>query len=56
MAHLDIYVKNRQEAVDYALSIGATMPDDQFSVPGFTPDWTTLYDPAGHPFCLCDEQ
>ena len=52
MLHLDIQVKDRQKAIDYALSIGAEMPSAQFCQPDWEVQWTTLLDPAGHPFCL----
>lgn len=52
MAHLDFVVKNREKAADFALSLGATMPLHQFCPPGWAQPWTTLLDPAGHPFCL----
>lgn len=57
MLHVDIAVKDRDQAVAYALSIGAKWPPEQFSVPGsgWEPDWTTLLDPDGHPFFLHDE-
>ena len=57
MAHLDIQVCDRTAAVEYALSIGARHPEKQFTVPGsgWVPEWTTLLDPDGHPFFLCDE-
>ena len=52
MLHLDIKVDDRQKAIDYALSIGAVMPEEQFCQPDWDVQWTTLLDPAGHPFCL----
>jgi len=52
MTHLDFTVKNREEAVAFALSLGATMPSEQFCPPDWPHPWTTLLDPAGHPFCL----
>lgn len=52
MAHLDFQVENHEKAVEYALSLGATRPSAQFSPPGWEHPWTTLLDPAGHPFCL----
>lgn len=52
MIHLDFVVHNREKAVDFALSLGAAMPSQQFCPPGWAHLWTTLLDPAGHPFCL----
>lgn len=48
MAHLDFAVNQLEEAVQYAVSCGAAVADQQFS-----DDWTVMRDPAGHPFCLC---
>lgn len=49
MAHLDFTVKNHTQmklAVSHALCCGATKAAIQFD-----PDkWTTMIDPAGHPF------
>lgn len=47
MMHLDYYVEDLQAAVEYALSIGATMASQQYFHSS-----RTLLDPAGHPFCL----
>lgn len=54
MLHIDIKVDNRQEAIDHALSLGASLPA-QFCQPDWDVQWTTLLDPAGHPFCLFDD-
>ncbi|HEV2371618.1 MAG TPA: VOC family protein [Streptosporangiaceae bacterium] len=45
--HLDIWVKNLDEAVAWAVDAGATLA-------GFQPqsDVRVMIDPAGHPFCL----
>lgn len=45
--HLDIQVDDLEQAVTYALSVGATQAD-------FQPqhDVRVMLDPAGHPFCL----
>lgn len=45
--HLDIYVEDLEDAVDWALECGATLA-------GFQPqqDVRVCLDPAGHPFCL----
>lgn len=48
MAHLDFAVKDLNQSVQYALQCGATIAQEQFSE-----DWKVLFDPAGHPFCLC---
>lgn len=52
MLHIDIRVEDRQKAMDFALSIGASMPEEQFCEPEWDVQWVTLLDPAGHPFCL----
>lgn len=48
MAHLDFAVNHLEEAVQYAVHCGATVAEEQFS-----DDWKVMFDPAGHPFCLC---
>ncbi|NLM10258.1 MAG: VOC family protein [Clostridiaceae bacterium] len=48
MAHIDFAVNDLEKAVSYALDCGATLSEKQFSN-----DWTVMFDPAGHPFCLC---
>ncbi len=48
MAHMDFAVNDLEQAVQYALQCGATLADNQFSN-----DWRVMFDPAGHPFCLC---
>lgn len=48
MAHLDFAVNDLGKAVQYAIHCGATVAEKQFS-----DDWTVMFDPAGHPFCLC---
>lgn len=55
MLHIDIQVDDRQKAMEYALSIGATMPEEQFCQPDWDMQWVTMLDPAGHPFCLFHE-
>lgn len=54
MAHLDFAVEDLEASVSYALSLGATKPSVQYWQPGWGPQWVTLLDPEGHPFCLCD--
>jgi catechol-2,3-dioxygenase len=44
--HLDLLVDNREAAAERAIGLGATRLADG-------PTWTTLADPAGHPFDLC---
>lgn len=53
MEHLDFSVEDVEASVQFALSLGATKPLAQFWQPGWGPQWVTLLDPAGHPFCLC---
>lgn len=48
MAHLDFAVNDLEKAVQYAIECGATIAEEQFSN-----DWRVMFDPAGHPFCLC---
>ena len=48
MAHLDFVVNDLEKAVQHAIQCGATMADQQFSE-----NWRVMFDPAGHPFCLC---
>jgi len=48
MAHLDFAVNDLEKAVDHAIKCGATVSDEQFS-----DSWRVMFDPAGHPFCLC---
>lgn len=55
MLHMDIKVDDRHEAMVFALSIGATLPESQFCQPDWDVQWITLLDPAGHPFCLFDD-
>ena len=48
MMHFDFYVENLAEAVEYAKACGATVSEVQY----FPETGTTMFDPAGHPFCL----
>ena len=41
-------VNDLEEAVQHAINCGATMASEQFSE-----EWRVMFDPAGHPFCLC---
>lgn len=47
MMHLDVWVENLEEGVAFALSLGATEAETQYY-----DDSRTLFDPAGHPFCI----
>ena len=47
--HFDFQVDNVNEAVQKAISLGAVKAPDQFGGEHFV----TMFDPAGHPFCLC---
>ncbi|WP_124066447.1 VOC family protein [Clostridium sp. E02] len=48
MAHLDFAVNDLEKSVQYAMQCGATIANKQFS-----DNWRVMFDPAGHPFCLC---
>ncbi len=48
MAHIDFAVNDLEKAVQHAIQCGATIAEQQFS-----DDWRVMFDPAGHPFCLC---
>ena len=50
--HFDFQVPDVASAVENALSLGAVKAADQFGGDEFV----TLFDPAGHPFCLCAEE
>lgn len=49
MLHLDFTVSDLENAVLYAISLGATVAETQYN----PKQWITMFDPAGHPFCLC---
>lgn len=51
MLHLDFYVENLEEAVAYAIQLGARQADEQYFRTS-----RTMFDPAGHPFCLDTEE
>ena len=55
MLHIDLQVDDRLTAKEFALSIGATMPEEQFCQPDWDVQWITMLDPAGHPFCMFNE-
>ena len=46
--HIAIAVNDLEGSVQYAIQCGATVADKQFSK-----NWTVMFDPFGHPFCLC---
>ena len=48
MMHLDLQVGDLEEAVAEAVALGASIADRQPQK-----DIRVLFDPAGHPFCLC---
>jgi predicted enzyme related to lactoylglutathione lyase len=48
MMHLDFQVPDLDAAVAEATRLGATAADEQPN-----PSVRVLFDPAGHPFCLC---
>jgi len=48
MAHLDFAVNDLEKSVQHAVDCGAAISPSQFS-----DNWTVMFDPAGHPFCLC---
>lgn len=47
MLHFDLIAENLEEAVTFAVSCGAQLAKEKFF-----DDSRTLFDPAGHPFCL----
>jgi len=48
MMHLDFQVERLDEAVVEAIALGATVAEDQPN-----DSVRVMFDPAGHPFCLC---
>jgi predicted enzyme related to lactoylglutathione lyase len=50
MMHFDFQVGDLDSAVADAVSLGATLAEHQPQ-----PNVRVLFDPAGHPFCLCQE-
>ena len=51
MSHLDFAVSDKNELAiltEKAIQLGAKVANDQYG----GEEWTTLLDPAGHPFCL----
>jgi catechol-2,3-dioxygenase len=49
--HLDLGVKDLEQAQEHAFRLGATLVDDGGGQRG----WRIYADPAGHPFCLVRE-
>ena len=47
--HFDFQVEDVYSAVEKAISLGATKAPNQYGGEHFV----TMFDPAGHPFCLC---
>ncbi|MBB4037975.1 catechol 2,3-dioxygenase-like lactoylglutathione lyase family enzyme [Dysgonomonas hofstadii] len=47
MLHLDLWVDDLDEAVQFAIGCGARLADTQFFKSS-----RTLIDPSGHPFCI----
>ncbi len=47
--HFDFQVNDVNVAIEKAISLGATKAPNQYGGEHFT----TMFDPAGHPFCLC---
>ena len=47
--HFDFQAPDLANAVACAVALGATIAPAQFG----GDDFVTLFDPAGHPFCLC---
>ena len=49
--HFDFQVDNVTEMVEKAERLGAAKSKAQFG----GSDFVTMFDPAGHPFCLCQK-
>ena len=47
MLHLDLWVENLEEGVNYAIGCGAKVANVQYFKTS-----RTMIDPAGHPFCI----
>jgi catechol 2,3-dioxygenase-like lactoylglutathione lyase family enzyme len=47
--HFDFQVPDMAQDVARALALGARLAKEQFG----GEDFVTMFDPAGHPFCLC---
>jgi len=48
MMHIDFAVTDMEKAVAHAVSYGSKISPEQFSN-----SHTVMFDPEGHPFCLC---
>ncbi|MFA9375296.1 MAG: VOC family protein [Lachnotalea sp.] len=48
MAHIDFAVNDLEKSVQHAIHCGAIIAENQFS-----DNWRVMFDPSGHPFCLC---
>ena len=49
--HFDFQVPNVPLAVERAITLGARRAETQFG--SAEDEFVTLFDPSGHPFCLC---
>jgi predicted enzyme related to lactoylglutathione lyase len=49
--HFDFQVADVQRAVTEAIRLGARRAEAQFG--SVEEEFVTMFDPAGHPFCLC---
>ena len=49
--HFDFQVPNVPLAVERAISLGARRAETQFG--SAEDEFVTMFDPSGHPFCLC---
>lgn len=49
--HFDFQVPNVARAVERAISLGARRAETQFG--SAEDNFVTMFDPSGHPFCLC---
>ncbi len=47
--HFDFQVDDVLEMAEAAKELGAVMAEDQYG----GDDFITMFDPSGHPFCLC---
>ena len=51
--HLDVYVDERDEAVERLVKLGAVFIKDKTETNGpYTSKWTVMKDPEGNGFCL----
>lgn len=50
MLHIDVVVDKLDESVQFAIECGAKLADTQFFKTS-----RTMFDPAGHPFCIDTE-